>query len=157
MQSVHPWRPVRKQDGLNEKWGVAAVCDAAGNTATVIQPSLMLDREDVALICATHNAALEKGEGIFLESLVSSQTGEPRVTLTVKSVSVQLALREARDLQSNLAGVIEASLTDAFIVRWVRDRLGAGADAVGGLLVDFRAFRDEMGGKGVTEIEGEAV
>lgn len=128
----------------------------------VIHPSTRLDMEDAGLIAATHNARLDQPYGVFLlESLVASQTGEPRVQLTIDHHVAQMSVRQARSLVDNLQGVIEAAMTDAFIAGFFRQRIFTGQEdeaamrATAGVLMEFRSFRDEMTGKNVTEVEGQ--
>ena len=79
---------------------------------------------------------------IFVESLCSSKTREPRLNVFFREESppVQLSPSEARELALNILQGAEASEQDAFMVHWAEE-CGAEPKEAPALLVAFREWR----------------
>jgi hypothetical protein len=132
-----------------------------GRRGWIIFPSDRLDAQDCHLICAAHNASVAAGErALWCESLVNP-AGEPVVQITLGPEVAQLDIRSARLHLAALGEVIEAAMSDAVLVRFMREyvfrgRPGEEAEEAGArLLVMFREFRDVLTGKAPIE-EGAA-
>lgn len=55
--------------------------------------------------------------------------------------SLQMELDDARALALNILGACEASVTDAFLIKFMRDRVKSSPSQVAGILKEFREFR----------------
>jgi len=74
--------------------------------------------------------------------------GEPFVQLLRGTAIVgQMSTTEARDHAQAMLEAAEAAETDAFILKWVREHVGAGDEQAVGLLADFRRYRSMITGK----------
>lgn len=154
MRNLSKWEPFREQRGPSEAWGVRD----ASTQAVVIPASIRLDAEDADVIARTHNARLERPDQIFTEAIVSHRTGEPVYRFAFGDVTWEMGLRELRQFIGDLYELAEASITDAFIVKFVRSRLAPVDEAKFGstikaLMSDFRGFREELKAP-VVEAEG---
>lgn len=147
MRNAQRWTPDREVNGPSELWGVA-VQDSTP-PEWIIRPTTKLDASDCQLISATHNAALATGEKVlWCESLVNSR-GEPIVQLTVGNELAQLGIREARHHVAAVNEAIEAAMSDAVILRFMRDVIMGEGDPedkhrTRQLLQMFRNFREEV-------------
>lgn len=89
----------------------------------------------------------------FAENVVGVQSGvnpkgEPFVQLLFGNrIVCQMTAAQAREHALALVMAAEAAEGDAFITKWVLERVGADMMAVAGLLGDFRKFRLEQTGK----------
>lgn len=160
MRSVEQWEPYRQVSGPSELWGVAV--KNTDPVEVIIKPTTKLDGSDCQLISATHNAALMSGGSekvLWCESLVN-RAGEPKIQISFGNEMVQLDVRRARHHVGLLNEAIEAAMSDAVIVRFMREVIlaGAGAETInentGKLLQMFRDFREEV--LKPTPIESEA-
>lgn len=148
MRNLQRWQPYREMHGPSEVWGVAV--QDSDPLELVIKPTTKLDSGDCQLIAATHNAALATGEKVlWCESLVNRK-GAPIIQITLGSELAQLEIREARHHVAALNEAIEAALSDAVILRFMRQVIMAEGDPnevnqrTGQLLQMFRDFRDEV-------------
>lgn len=75
-------------------------------------------------------------------------TQQPFVAVTVgnKDFHAQMSPEEAIDLAHNLLACAEAALTDAFLIGFFRKVIGNDDQAVAGLLLEFRDWREKRGG-----------
>jgi hypothetical protein len=74
--------------------------------------------------------------------------GEPFIQLTLnENVIGQFTPAEARDFARTILEAAEAAETDAFLMQWVTQQVGAGPEQAAGLLADFRRYREELTGK----------
>jgi hypothetical protein len=132
-------------------WGVTV--QNSDPVEWIIKPTTRLDGSDCQLICATHNAALlsggDKEKVLWVESLVNRR-GAPIVQVTIGNELVQMEIREARQHVSALNEAMEGAISDALIVKFVRqvifsgEESGKANEAVGQLLEMFRDFREEL-------------
>ena len=77
-----------------------------------------------------------------------NQKGEPFVQITQDGrVLAQLTPGEAAHHAFLILEATEACQSDAFLVAWVTEHVGAGQEQAAGLLADFRKWRGEMTGK----------
>lgn len=74
------------------------------------------------------------------------RTQKPFVMVTVgeQDFMAQMSPDEARALAMNLLQCADASETDAFLVTFLRKRVGANDQAVVGILQDFREWRAQL-------------
>ena len=63
------------------------------------------------------------------------------------TVIAQMSVTEARDHARAITEAAEAAETDAFIMRWVVEHVGAGPSEAAAMLVDFRHYRTKVTGK----------
>lgn len=144
MRNAEKWQPFREHSGPSELWGVMAE-----SGKVVVRPTTALDAEDADTIARAHNARLERPDEIFTESIVSHRTGEPIYRFAFGDVTWEMGLRELRAFIGDLYELAEAGVTDAFIVKFMRSRVG-GVDAekygsmVAAMMSDFRQFREEL-------------
>lgn len=76
-------------------------------------------------------------------------TQKPFVAVTVgsKDFHAQMSPEEAIDLAHNLLACAEAAVTDAFLIGFFRKVVGTDDQVVTGLLLEFRQWREQRGGK----------
>lgn len=148
MRNAQRWQPDREVSGPSELWGVAV--QDSRPPEWIIRPTTKLDAGDCQLIAATHNAALATGEKVlWCESLVN-RAGTPIVQIAFGTELAQLGIREARHHVATLNEAIEAAMSDAVIVRFMRQVIMSEGDPqevnqrTGQLLKMFREFRDEV-------------
>lgn len=147
MKNLERWIP---RQGKSEMWGVC-VDGTLQDPRWIIPPNQHFDEADVGLICETHNRAIERrGEqSIGVSSLVNDRL-EPRINITMGPEVAQLPIREAREHVSHLLECIEAAMSDALLLRFVKDYVYRGQDEFEGkragvqLLVMFREFRESI-------------
>lgn len=87
---------------------------------------------------------------INVSSGYGHNTREPFVQIEMeypKDHPLQIHPDEARQLAANLLEAADAADTDQFLFEFVSKDLHAGDQAAGGILVEFRKFRDERRGK----------
>lgn len=77
---------------------------------------------------------------IWVESMVSAQTGEPRIILRWFTHYTQLDVEQAREIAFNIFEAIEAAKSDSFISAYGK-RIGLEPQQVAGLIYEFRQFR----------------
>jgi hypothetical protein len=81
---------------------------------------------------------------LFVQTGYGAATKQPFVTLTYNGRKIaQMPPENAVDFAHNVLACAEASLSDAFLVEFMRDRVGLEMAQVGGLLVEFREWRDK--------------
>jgi hypothetical protein len=84
------------------------------------------------------------GEGtIWIESLVSMRTGQPLVKIHYGSVEAQLSADEAIAHAGRILEVAAGAHADAFLVSFLKTRVGMDPLSMGAMLKDFRAFREQ--------------
>lgn len=87
-------------------------------------------------------AGLQKVE---VASIYGAKTQRGLVEITVTDdnsrVKLQLELSKAREIRDNIAGAIEAAMSDELIVRFLRDKIGLPNEAAMRALLDFRELR----------------
>ncbi len=80
---------------------------------------------------------------IHIESIVSGADGRPYVTLEWGTQSGQLTPNEARMHAMSLMEATDAAESDALIVKFLREKVGASDSAVVGVLSEFREYRTQ--------------
>lgn len=82
---------------------------------------------------------------LIVSSLVSAQTGEPKIDLVdpEKEWRAQLSVGEARVLAINILQATEAGLADGFLHGWVTRMLEATPSQAAQILNEFRVYRSE--------------
>lgn len=86
----------------------------------------------------------------FAESGYGHNTRKPFVSLSYNGRKLaQMPPETAIELAHNLLAIAEASLGDAYLITFLRDRVGLDLREVAGMLFEFRAWREkrEEGGK----------
>ena len=82
---------------------------------------------------------------VFVTGLVASKTLGPAVQIEIGECKTQCSAEKAREIAMLILAASEAATSDAFLVRFLIDKTGAPVDsAIGAILQDFRAFRDEQ-------------
>jgi hypothetical protein len=77
-----------------------------------------------------------------------NQKGEPFVQLILDGVVIaQMDPEDARDHARAITEAAEAAEQDAFLVTWVKEKVGAGPAEAAVMLQEFRAFRLARTGK----------
>jgi hypothetical protein len=143
MRNLSQWEPFREERGPSEAWGVR---DAA-TKKVIVAATHRLDGEDASVMARTHNQRLVAPAEIMIESVVSHRTHLPVLQFTFGDATWEQDYRTARDLIDNIYRALEAGLTDAFLVKWVREVLAPTrppeevASMLGHLLGKFREFR----------------
>jgi hypothetical protein len=80
----------------------------------------------------------------WAENGYGHNTRKPFVALTYNGRKLaQMPPETAIELAHNLLAVAEASIGDAFLVEFMRDRVGIEMKEIAGLLVEFREWRDK--------------
>ena len=79
---------------------------------------------------------------IWVESLVSHRTGEPLVNVRWGQENGQLSRDEAIQLAHQLIEAAEAAVSDAFLMQFLMQKVGAEPQAAVSILSEFRQFRD---------------
>jgi hypothetical protein len=80
-------------------------------------------------------------EEILLESGVSAKTGEPFVNIKWKDRAGQLTVTDARQHALAILECAEAAESDAFIIKFFRERVGLSQEKAAQVLIDFRSQR----------------
>lgn len=88
--------------------------------------------------------------GFSVSSGYGRDSQKPFINITVgaKDFHTQMSPVEAIELAHNLLAAAEAAITDAFMIRFLRERVGVDMPQVAGLLNEFREFREELDEKG---------
>lgn len=68
---------------------------------------------------------------------------EPYVEVQAPKLRVQMSPENARDLAINLLQAAEGAYTDAFLIEFLVEKLGAGIADAAGVLQEFRAWREQ--------------
>lgn len=80
----------------------------------------------------------------WAENGYGHNTRQPFVALTYNGRKLaQMAPESAIELAHNLLACAEASIGDAFLIEFMRDRVGVEMEQIGGLLLEFRQWRDK--------------
>ncbi len=82
----------------------------------------------------------EPDTSVWVESLVSHRTGEPLVQIAWYDHTGQLDVASARQLAFQLLEAADAAISDAFLVKFLRER-DLPDEAAGVLLNEFRQYR----------------
>ena len=84
---------------------------------------------------------MNKGQTIWVTSLYGMKTRVPLVEIHYEDTSVQLLLKEARDLALNLLRAAEASEQDAFLLEWAKSEIKVTDNGARRLLSGYREWR----------------
>lgn len=79
---------------------------------------------------------------IHMQSGVSAFTGEPFITLQWGDQRGQLTVEEARSHAFAILETCEAATSDAFLFKFMRERVKADEQRAAQLLVAFREYRE---------------
>lgn len=89
------------------------------------------------------NDELNLGDEFFTSSGYGHRTKQPFVEFSYNGRKVaQMRPEDAINLAHDLLASAEASLGDAFLVEFMRDKIGLEMPQIGGLLLEFRQWRD---------------
>lgn len=84
------------------------------------------------------------GNEFFAENGYGHFTHKPFVNLSYNGRRIaQMRPEDATNLAHSLLACAEASIGDAFLIEFMRDRAGLEPAQIAGLLVEFRQWRDE--------------
>lgn len=84
------------------------------------------------------------GDEFFCTSGYGARTKKPFVTLSYNGRNIaQMRPEDATSLAHNLLATAEASLGDAFLIEFMREKVGVEMAQIGGLLMEFREWRDK--------------
>jgi hypothetical protein len=87
---------------------------------------------------------LEPDNSIWVETIVSHRTGEPIVQIAWYDHIGQFAPADARQLAMQLLEASAVAETDAFLCRFLKEKIGIEEAAdYAAILQEFRAFREE--------------
>lgn len=101
---------------------------------------------DTVMLAVLEQQAKERDNpSIEIGTIMSHQTKEGRVEMSVGGVAVQLSLSKAREVETFLRGAIEAATTDQIVWAALTD-LGVPERAAGAFLLEMREKR--QGSKG---------
>lgn len=81
---------------------------------------------------------------LMIESITSSKGFRPRVVLRWFTHYAQLDEQAARQLAFQILEACEASLADSFIASFMKNKIGADNNAVGQMMMEFRAHRERI-------------
>ena len=84
---------------------------------------------------------------IEIGTILSHRTKEGMVEIQINSEKAQLDLAKAREVLSNLAGAVEAAVSDTLIYRFLIEKIGLDEATAASALLDFRELR--QGTRGV--------
>ncbi len=87
-----------------------------------------------------------EGDKIWVETQIDASTGNPKVILRWYDHSGELTPDEARAFAMNVLCAAEAAHSDAFLVKFAKDKLKAERFQQAGLLQEFRKYREEVEG-----------
>lgn len=76
------------------------------------------------------------------ESIVSGRDREPYVCISFAGERIQMSPEDARQHAHQVMIAADAAESDAFLVKFLQDRLGLNAELIGNILVDFRYYRE---------------
>ncbi len=83
-------------------------------------------------------------EGIWVETMVASRTGEPAVVLRWYDHSGELSPKEARAFAMTVLEAADAAESDAFLCKFAVDKIGLDKQRMAHLLNEFRKYREEQ-------------
>ena len=121
-------------DHITERWGVVVESD---QEHWIIAPSNLLDQQDVGLICATHNNALD-GERPISISAVINEGLEPFIEMTLGTETIQMTIPQARLHLRVIQEETESAIAEAMLVKLFDEQLG-----FDGAVAALRKFREE--------------
>lgn len=84
-----------------------------------------------------------KPKQIFVNSMVASKTGEPRVTLRLGDEYTDMSLDQAREIESWLLEAAEAAECDSFLVGFTQEEFELDQGQAVKLLRIFREYREK--------------
>jgi hypothetical protein len=84
---------------------------------------------------------------ISVQSMVASQTGEGMVLIRWFTHVSQLPISAARELAFNLLDAGEAAKSDAFMINFLKEKIGLKMEDLGGVIMDFRDYREKQNNK----------
>lgn len=79
---------------------------------------------------------------IWMESMVASQTGKPMVIFRWMTHVAQFTVAQARRHAIDVMRVCDAAESDAFLCDFFRTKLEAEPQVIGGIIQEFRLYRD---------------
>jgi hypothetical protein len=86
----------------------------------------------------------ELSSEFYASSGYGHNTRKPFIDLSYNGRKLaQLSPESAIDLAHNLLSCAEASLGDAFLIEFMRERVGLEEPQIGGLLIEFREWREK--------------
>lgn len=89
-------------------------------------------------------SAISLGNEFFATNGYGVNTKQPFVALSYNGRKIaQMRPEDATNLAHNLLACAEASLGDAFLIGFLRDKIGIEMPQIAGLIHEFRAWRDE--------------
>jgi hypothetical protein len=80
---------------------------------------------------------------IHISSGYGGNSGQPFVTIALSAPAVQFVVPQARDIGLQLFAAADAAESDAFLIRFVTEKVHADPAAAASVLAEFRAFRDQ--------------
>lgn len=83
-----------------------------------------------------------KREQIWVTTLYGQANRIPLVQIEVPNGKVQLSIDAAEDMARNIVHACEASLTDAFLIEFLKGSLKLDDPAVFGVIREFRQWRE---------------
>lgn len=85
---------------------------------------------------------------LFVETGYGAATKQPFVTLTYNGRKIaQMQPGNAIEFAHSVLAIAEASVGEAFLVEFMRDRVGLEMAQTANLLMEFRQWREQRGGK----------
>lgn len=80
---------------------------------------------------------------IWIETLVSQATGEPRVQIAWYDHSAQMTPEETRAFALQIMEAADAATSDAYLVHWLAEKVQMDKQGQAMLLNEFREYRDK--------------
>lgn len=78
---------------------------------------------------------------IEIGSLLSQQTHEGRIEISIDEHTTQMDLDKAREILGMLSGAIEAAISDQLLFAFLTQKVGLDNDRAARALLDFRELR----------------
>ena len=94
-------------------------------------------------VCRNPPTTQQEGE-LWVESLVSQRDKQPYVSVRFRDEAVQMTIAQARHHALLVLECIEAATSDAFLVEFMRAKVGIEEDHIVPLLAEFRKFREKL-------------
>jgi hypothetical protein len=160
MRNHQKWTPHRKTAGQSELWGVVVDGDPE---QVIVRHTTKLDGPDCQMIAFAHNAHLERGEDekFWVKSLVNPQL-QPKIQVSFGQEVFMLGAPEARGIVRDILEALEASMSDALLVRFLQGVVLKDLEdpkqvqqITGLMLEQFRDFRERLLHPTAQETEGE--
>jgi len=97
-----------------------------------------------ALVGKVEDPHMFDAAAIWTKSIISAQTGEPKIEFRWSAQICQMTVAEAQDFAHTVLLVVAAAEADAFLFNFIAGQVGAGPAAGAQMLVAFRQFRDRL-------------